>query len=65
MAKFRVNVYYQYVGSVNVEAESFEEAFDKGFDLCEAMETSDLDFLGAIDAEVKQENGGEETFNLL
>ena len=65
MAKFRVNVYYQYVGSVDIEAESFEDAFNKGFDLCEAMETSDLDFIGAIDAEVKQENGGMEVFNLL
>ena len=64
MAKYTVWCYYQYVGRVEVEADSFEEAFDKGFDLCEEMETSELDFVGAIDAEVQHENGGIEQFTI-
>lgn len=64
MAKYIVRCYYEYVGKVVVEADSFEEAFDKGFDLCEKMATEDLYFCGGTTAEVQNENGGIEQFTI-
>lgn len=52
MARYKVNCYYTYVGSVVVEADSYEEAYDKGFKLCEDMHSEDLDFVGYSDARV-------------
>lgn len=52
MAKFKVNCYYTYVGSVEVEADSIEEAYDKGYNVCEKMGTDDLSFVGYLDGEV-------------
>lgn len=55
MAKFKVNCYYTYVGSVEVEAETLDEAFDKGFELCDKMSSDELDYVGYTDAEVIDE----------
>lgn len=55
MAKFKVNCYYTYVGSVEVEAETLDEAFDKGYELCDKMSSDELDYVGYTDAEVIDE----------
>ena len=52
MAKFQVRCYYTYVGRVFVEAENEEDAFNKGYDLCNDMSTEDLDYVGYTDGEV-------------
>jgi hypothetical protein len=57
MAKFKVNCYYTYVGSVEVEADSIEEAYDKGYKVCEEMGTDDLSFVGYTDGEVIDKDG--------
>lgn len=57
MAKYEVRCYYQYVGSVEVEADSIEEASEKGFEICDKMPTEDLDYVGYMDAEVIDEEG--------
>ena len=57
MAKFKVNCYYTYVASVDVEAENEDEAFDKGFELCDQMSSEELDYVGYTDAEVIDEEG--------
>ena len=64
MAKYIVRCYYEYVGKVVVEADSFEEACDKGLKLCEDMTTDDLYFCGGTTAEVQDENGGIEQFSI-
>lgn len=50
MAKYKVNCYYTYVGSVIVEADSAEDAYNKGLELCEDMHTDELDFVGYSDS---------------
>lgn len=62
MAKFKVRCYYQYVGRVLVEADSPEDAFEKGYKVCSAMATSDLEYVGEINAEVEHEDGEIEEF---
>lgn len=62
MAKYIVRCYYRYVGKVGVEANSMEEAFAKGLEICEEMATADLYFVDATDAVVKDENGNEQLF---
>jgi hypothetical protein len=57
MAKFTVKCYYTYVGSVEVEAETLDEAFDKGYELCDKMSSDELDYVGYTDAEVIDEAG--------
>ena len=57
MAKYEVKCYYQYVGSVEVEADSIEEAYEKGFAICDKMHTQDLDYVDYMDAEVVDEDG--------
>jgi hypothetical protein len=57
MVKFKVNCYYTYVASVEVEAENEDEAFDKGYELCDQMSSEELDYVGYIDAEVIDEKG--------
>lgn len=57
MAKYIVRCYYQYVGRVVVEADSVEEAYNKGYDICDKMKTEELDFVDYIDAEVEDEEG--------
>lgn len=64
MAKYIVRCYYEYVGLVEVDADSFEDAFDKGFALCEEMTTEELFFCGGTNAEVTSENGGIEQFTI-
>ena len=55
--KYLVRCYYTYCGVVEVEAESVEEASDIGFELCDRMPTSELDYVGYIDMEVQDETG--------
>lgn len=57
MPKYKVKCYYQYVGSVEVEADSIEEAYDKGFEICDKMSTNELDYVDYMDAEVVDEKG--------
>ena len=57
MAKFKVNCYYTYVGSVEVEADTIEEAYDKGYAECVKMGTDDLSYVGYTDGEVIDETG--------
>lgn len=57
MPKFKVNCYYTYVGTVEVEAGSIEDAFDKGYNQCEDMATDELSYVGYTDAEVIDEDG--------
>lgn len=46
MAKYKVHCYYTYVGSVIVEANSEEDAYNKGVSLCDSMHTDELEFVG-------------------
>lgn len=55
--KYLVRCYYTYCGVVEVEAESVEEASDIGFELCDKMETEELDYVGYTDMEVEEEDG--------
>lgn len=57
MTKFKVNCYYTYVGSVEVEADTIEEAYDKGYAECAKMGTDDLSYLGYTDGEVIDQEG--------
>jgi hypothetical protein len=57
MGKYKVHCYYEYVGIVEVEADSVESAFEKGFELCDVMGTDDLKYVGYNDAEVIDEEG--------
>lgn len=57
MAKFKVNCYYTYVGSVEVEADTIEEAYDKGYAECDKMVTDDLSYVGYLNAEVIDPDG--------
>lgn len=63
MPKFKVNCYYSYVGIAEVEADNEQEAFDKGYAICDKMGTEQLHFVGYTDAEVTDENGEIQTFN--
>lgn len=55
--KYLVRCYYTYCGVVEVEAESVKEASEIGYALCDAMPTSELDFVGYTDMEVQDETG--------
>lgn len=55
--KFTVNCYYTFVGTVEVEAESIEEAFAKGYNFCTDMPTDELQFGGYANATVVDESG--------
>lgn len=57
MAKYKVNCYYQFVGSVEVEADSLDEAFEKGFEICDKMESEDLTYVNYLDGEVMDSDG--------
>lgn len=57
MAKYKVHCYYEYVGIVEVEEDSIEEAFEKGFELCDVMEIDDLRYVGYNDSEVIDSDG--------
>jgi hypothetical protein len=64
MAKYIVRCYYEYVGLVEVDADSFEDAFDKGYAICNKMSTEELYYCGGTTAEVQHENGGIEQFQI-
>ena len=57
MAKFKVNCYYSYVGSVEVEADTIEEAYKKGYAECNKMGTDDLSYVDYTDGEVIDQEG--------
>lgn len=57
MAKYIVRCYYQYVGRVEVEADSVEEAYNKGYAICDDMTTEELDYVDYMDGEVEEEDG--------
>lgn len=54
MAKFHCNVYYEYVYSVDVDAETMEEAYDKAYQLADSAYTEDLDYVGYNGGNVAQ-----------
>lgn len=56
MAKYRVRCFYTYCGSVEVEADSIEEARNKGHELCSEMTTDELEYIGYTDTEVEGED---------
>lgn len=57
MPKYLVKCYYTYCGVVEVDADSVEDAKDKGFELCDLMPTSELEYMGYTDMQVVDENG--------
>lgn len=57
MGKYKVNCYYQFVGSVEVEADSIDEAFEKGFEICDKMGSEDLTYVNYLDGEVMDSEG--------
>lgn len=63
MAKYIVKCYYEYVATVEVEADSYDEAYEKGFDMCDAMPTEALEYVGTLETEVFDEQYDMETFN--
>lgn len=62
MAKYIVKCYYEYVATVEVEAGSYDEAYEKGFDMCDAMPSESLEYIGYINTEVFDEQYNMETF---
>lgn len=46
MAKYLCNVYYEYVYTVEVEADNENDAFDKAFDISQDATIEDLDYVG-------------------
>lgn len=57
MAKYLVRCYYTYCGTVEVEANSIEEAAEIGYVKCENMTSAELEYVGFTDSEVQDENG--------
>lgn len=57
MAKYKVKTYYMYVATSEVNADSPEEALDKGYNHNEGLHSHELDFIGCINSEVIDENG--------
>jgi hypothetical protein len=62
MPKFKVKCYYEYMGCVEVEADTPQEAHEKGYIICHNMTTDDLHFLGYVSSEVEDEEGEITTF---
>lgn len=46
MRTYHCNVYFEYVYSVNVEAETEEEAFNKAYEMAEDANFSELNYVG-------------------
>jgi hypothetical protein len=57
MAKYLVQCYYTYRGCAEVEADSVEEAADKGFEICDKMSSADLEYVDYTDLEVMDDDG--------
>lgn len=57
MGKYLVRCYYTYEGIVEVEADNENDAYDKGWELCEQMGTDELQYVGFQSAEVQDETG--------
>lgn len=58
--KYKVNVYYEYVASIDVEADTPEQARDLGYDIADGLFTEDLDFVGYSGTEVTDDK-----FNII
>ena len=57
MAKYLVRCYYTYCGTVEVEADSIEEAAEIGYAKCENMTSEELEYVGFTDSDVQDEDG--------
>lgn len=57
MAKYKVYSYYTYRAVSEVEADSPEEALEKGYNHNEGLHTDELDYIGYTNSEVIDENG--------
>lgn len=54
--KYKVNVYYEYVASIDVEADTPEQASAIGYNQAEGLLTEDLTYVGYTNTEVWQDN---------
>lgn len=57
MAKYKVYSYYTYRATAEVEADSPEEALEKGYNHNEGLHSDELDFTGYCNSEVIDEDG--------
>jgi hypothetical protein len=57
MAKYKIMTYYEYRAMVEVEANTIEEALEKGSEKIGYMKREDLDYIDTLDTEVIDENG--------
>lgn len=62
MAKFTVNCYYTYVATVEVEADTYEEAYAEGYNFCTDMPIEEHQFCGFNRGTVVNEKG--ETYEM-
>ena len=49
MAKFTVNVHYDYVATVEVEADNEEQALELAKDVADELSTQELDYVDCTD----------------
>lgn len=52
MGKYRVNVYYEFVASVEVEADDINEAYEIGREDAQDLPNSSLDYIQELEVEV-------------
>ena len=57
MATYKVKVYYEYAMEVEVEADSIKDAYDKGIEIADEMDESNLQFISSKDTEVYTNEG--------
>lgn len=57
MGKYSVKCYYTFCGCVEVEADSPEQAADRGQKLCDGMSPNELDYVDYGNVYVADENG--------
>ena len=54
MAKFKVNVYYEYRATIEVDADNAQDAEEKGIEFADKLPTSSLTYIDRTDAEVEE-----------
>jgi hypothetical protein len=54
MAKFNVNVYYEYCATIEVDADNAQDAEKKGIEIADNLPTSSLTYISRTDAEVEE-----------
>lgn len=59
MEKFKVNVYYKYAAYIEVDAESIEDAYDKGLAIADKMTKDKLEYVGHSEGDVVIDSEGE------